>query len=98
MSEARKTAAPAISSTCPGRAIGIMCLAPSGSPSGETRSSPSVTVRSGASALTRIPLRGQFERRGLGVVDDARLGGGVGGIAGGRAHPLDRRHVDNASG
>ena len=40
---------------------------------------------------------GQLQGRRLGEVDDAGLGRGVGGVARGGPHPLDRGHVDDAA-
>ncbi len=56
MSDARKTAAPAISSTCPGRPIGMPGAVSGDSAPPDISTSPSVRVRSGgASAFTRMP-------------------------------------------
>ena len=74
-----------------------MCLAPSGSPSGETAQQPFGDGQVGGQRVDPDSLGGQFERGGLGVVDDAGLGGGVGRVAGCRPHALDGRHVDDAS-
>ncbi len=42
-------------------------------------------------------VRGELERRGLGVVDDAGLGRRVGRVTGRGAHPLDRGDTDDAA-
>jgi hypothetical protein len=52
-------------------------------------------VMSGAIALTRMPCGASSGR--LREVHDARFRRGVGGVAGGRPHPLDGRDIDDAT-
>ncbi len=96
-SPARKTAAPAISSTWPGRPMGTVrpkrCLGPGRRHRRHALGQGDV----GGQGVHPDAVGGELERGGLGEVDDPGFGRRVGGVPGCGPDPLDRGHADDAA-